>query len=96
MTHEPRGGDRAFARFRASDISYGSESHQRAFIDRLDECQRRVWCANEADDHEHSFRCYPDDVVRSVCGEAAVLETHREAPIEVEIAESRTKTKRGP
>ena len=63
-----KGGDRAFARLRGIDPNYGSQEHQRGYIDRLDECHRRAVCLA---DHEHSFKCYPEDVVRAVNSEAA-------------------------
>jgi len=53
-------------RLRQVDPEYGSQRHQRAFIERMREVQRRAPCSK---DHEHSSSCYPAAVMRAVCDE---------------------------
>jgi hypothetical protein len=53
-------------RLRSVDPNYGSQQHQRDFIARMDEVQRRAPCAK---DHEHAPSCYPDTVMRAVSDE---------------------------
>jgi hypothetical protein len=57
--------NRFLERMRAVDLAYGSQQHQRDFIERYEERQRRHPCAH---DHEHVDACYPsgagDEIAR--------------------------------
>lgn len=54
---------RLIERLTAIDPEYGSQQHQRAFIERAHEMQRRAPCAQK---HEHGSGCYAEATVRDV------------------------------
>lgn len=56
------------------DSSYGSQRHQRHFVQRLHAWQSLAPCGGQ---HEHKAECYPADVVARVDRE---IVTHEETP----------------
>lgn len=62
-----------FDRYRSIDPNYGSQDHQRAFIERCEELQRIAPCSkdhSQDDPPEHRYSgndaCYPENAVRAV------------------------------
>lgn len=54
------GQEKLVERLKSIDPDYGSQAHQRAFVERMEEAQRIAPCAK---DHEHATSCYPEVVM---------------------------------
>lgn len=52
---------RLVARLTLADPTYGTQQHQRDFIERMDIAQDREPCAR---DHEHTAKCYSEAALK--------------------------------
>lgn len=50
-------------RMLATDPKYGTQDHQRRYVERMAEAQRLAPCSEK---HEHNGRCYPDAILKQV------------------------------